>query len=68
MKEIEIKEVGSFGDDLLRARADADRIVIEAFNPWSGDTEAGFGRDASVTLTKDQARQLAAFLLEHSKP
>jgi hypothetical protein len=39
-------------------------VWIEIENPWSGDTESGFGRSASFTITKAQALELAEALLK----
>lgn len=38
------------------------RLRIEVENPWGGDTESGFGRSASIRLTKDDARKLRDYL------
>ena len=60
--KIEISQIGGAGD-VLTAEITSDGLYIECDEPWSGDTETGFGRSSAVTLNKDQARQLAAFLL-----
>ncbi len=62
-----IYEGGELEDSLTLTVFEPDRAYIRIENPWSGDTEHGFGADASFTLTKDQARELAAKLLEWAK-
>jgi hypothetical protein len=39
-------------------------LRVEINNPWSGDSESGFGSSADMKMTKEQARELAAFLLK----
>lgn len=60
---MQLIEVGGVGDT-LEFVISGKSAHIEVDNPWSGDTETGFGRSASFTLTKEQARELAAQLLK----
>lgn len=60
--KIEIRQVGGCSD-VLTAEITAEGLYIECDEPWAGDTDSGIGRSGAVTLTKEQARQLAAFLL-----
>lgn len=60
-KKLEIQQIGG-GGDVLTAEVTADGLYIECDEPWAGDTETGIGRSGAVTLTKEQARQLADFL------
>jgi hypothetical protein len=62
-KELELLEVGGM-ESALRAAVRSDSVLdITCDRPWSGDTESGFGREVTIDLTKEQARELAAFLL-----
>jgi len=62
-KELELLEVGGI-DSALRAAARSNGVLdITCDRPWAGDTESGFGREVTIDLTKEQARELAAFLL-----
>lgn len=61
-KKIQISEIGWYGDT-VEAQVCGEGVCVECDNPWSGDTESGFGRSAAVTLNKAQAHQLAQFLL-----
>lgn len=62
-RSLVIKQVGGCGDT-LEAAIRCGELYVECDEPWAGDTVSGIGRTASVTLTKDQARELAAFLLD----
>ena len=65
-RELYIEEPGTVGDNLRATVNNYDpsesKMYIEVENPWSGDTESGFGRSGSIRLSKDQARMLADFL------
>lgn len=61
-QKIEINEIGG-GGDVLTAEVASDRLYIECDEPYAGDTQTGIGRTAAVTLNREQARQLATFLL-----
>jgi hypothetical protein len=62
-RELELLEVGGV-DSALRAAVRSNGVLdITCDRPWSGDTESGFGREVTIDLTKEQARELAAFLL-----
>ena len=64
MELLKIMEEGGVDDSLTLEAHDSGRAYLEIDNPWSGDTESGIGRSTSFTLTKQQARDLAAKLLE----
>ena len=64
MELLKINEVGGVDDTLVFELHNGDTAHIEIDNPWSGDTESGFGRSTSFTLTKEQARELAGTLLK----
>lgn len=40
-----------------------DKFYIQIDNPWSGDTETGIGRTANITMSPNDAKELAAFIL-----
>lgn len=42
-------------------------LRIECTSDWCGDTETGFGASVGVTLTKEQAKELLAFLQQNVK-
>lgn len=63
MDELVLEEVGGCGDTLTASQHTDGTIYFEIDNPWSGDTVSGVGRSSSFTLTKDQAKALAAKLL-----
>lgn len=62
MDRIEIEEDGTTGDNLQASRVHSGHVVMTIENPWSGDTETGFGRSGSITLTPEQVARLVAFL------
>ena len=64
MELMKIIEVGGVDDSLALEVYDNDTACLEIDNPWDGDTRSGIGRAASFTLTKEQARSLAAKLME----
>jgi hypothetical protein len=67
MNNIRFDEEGSSTGDSFEADVNREgRLVIEIEQPWSGSTECGFGQSCAFTMTKDQARQLAAFLLQYA--
>jgi hypothetical protein len=53
----------SFLDDALEVRFWRGVFSLEVDNPFAGDTETGFGRTCHCDLTRDQAKQLAEFIL-----
>jgi hypothetical protein len=64
---IKFDEEGSTTGDSFEAEVDREgRLVIGIEQPWAGSTEYGFGQSCAFTMTKDQARQLAAFLLRYA--
>ena len=58
-----LTEESSVGDSLSLEYHEGQGLYLTVENPWSGDTETGFGNDASIKLTKEQALQLAGALL-----
>lgn len=50
-------------DEINATRHDDGSVWIEIVQPFAGDTERGLGVDANVTLSAEQAKFLAAFLL-----
>jgi hypothetical protein len=58
-------ENGTVGDNFTATgygkRGD---IALRVEEPWAGDTETGFGRVCGFTITKNQAIDLAHWLLE----
>ena len=55
----------STGDcDSLELTVGANKAWLETYEPWAGDTETGFGRGGSFTISRDQARTLAKALLD----
>lgn len=55
-------QVGSFNTlDVSRYK---DEMNIAIDEPWAGDTESGFGRNSSLTLSKAQALELAQWIFE----
>jgi len=46
---------------------DTERLNLVIDNPWSGDTETGFGRQASVEITSVDALQLGEWLIKWAK-
>lgn len=64
MELMKIMEVGGVDDSLALEVYDNDTACLEIDSPWDGDTQSGIGRTASFTLTKEQARALAAKLME----
>jgi hypothetical protein len=59
---MELKLVEPNGYDYLEASVHGRSITIEVYEPWAGDTETGFGRGGTVTLSTQQAKELAEFL------
>jgi hypothetical protein len=55
------------GSDGLEAHARGDGITLTVEEPWAGDTVSGFGRECTIRISKEQAIQLAEWLLAHSK-
>ena len=62
-----LTEERSVGNSLSLDHYVGQGLYLKVENPWSGDTETGFGNDASIKLTKEQALQLAGALLEWAK-
>ena len=50
------------GDDILEIQSYGARAWIRIDNPWSGDTESGIGRCASIALDERLVRELIVFL------
>lgn len=49
-------------NDHIEFNAYENGLNIEIENPWAGDSECGFGRDTSLTLTVKQIKELIIFL------
>ena len=64
MEDLRLEQVGSSTGDSLELRFQENTAWIEIDEPLAGDTEHGFGRSCSFTISKDQARILALTLLE----
>ena len=61
---MKIKEVGGCDDYMeFNVSDNGSNAWVEVHNPWTGDTNSGFGASAQLNLTKDQARTLAAALM-----
>lgn len=64
IEPLEIVEANSAGDNLTAQIDYKGAVAIEVSEPWSGDTEAGFGRSGAIRLTRDQALELASWLMD----
>ena len=64
MELLKINEVRGVDHTLVLESHNGYTAHIEIDNPWSGDTESGFGHSTSFTLTKEQACELAGALLK----
>ncbi len=51
-------------DPGLQAVADEFGVHVTCSDDWCGDTETGFGASVTVNLTKQQALELAKFIIE----
>jgi hypothetical protein len=61
-----IEEDDSVGNSLtVSSRVSGTDLYVEIDNPWAGDTETGFGRRATFTLSKDDARALIEYLTSY---
>ena len=58
-----LAEEGEIGDSLSLDYHEGQGLYLKVENPWSGDTETGYGREGCIKLTKDDALQLAGALL-----
>lgn len=65
--ELEIAEKSGYNNIKATVYDDDGEVYLTIDNPWAGDTETGFGRDASVSLDKEQAAELAVFLANFVK-
>jgi hypothetical protein len=66
MKTLKLYEIAGYSD-YLEATPGNQSIQIECYEPWAGDTETGFGRGGSIQLSKEQAIELASWLLTAAK-
>lgn len=62
VEKLTIEESGSAGDNLTASIDHEGSICVEVEEPWSGDTESGFGRSGAIRLTADEALELADWL------
>lgn len=65
-KIIQIEEEDSVGNSLvvgIVGKLNED-IYLEINNPWSGDSETGFGRTAQIFISDEDAIALGKFLLK----
>jgi hypothetical protein len=56
-------DTGSDGDIQIVFDNDSGEAYVSMENPWAGSTETGFGATTSITLTREQCRELTDFLL-----
>lgn len=54
------------GHDELSATRHRGTITIEIEEPWAGSTETGFGQSCSHSLSPEEARSLAQWLIRAS--
>ena len=62
-KELELLEVGCAESALRAAVCGNGLLVITCDRPWAMNTDGVFGREVTIALTKEQALELAGFLL-----
>ena len=58
-----LTEESSVDDSLTLEYHEGQGLYLTVENPWSGDTETGFGSEGCIKLTKQQALELAGALL-----
>lgn len=63
-RTLSIEEEYSVGNSIQFTEMEKNVLRVEIDNPWSGDTESGFGRTAHINLSRDGAEELLAFLTE----
>jgi hypothetical protein len=52
------------GYDHFEATLYGSTITLEIDEPWAGSTETGFGQTCTMSISLDDARALAAWLIE----
>jgi hypothetical protein len=60
-QKLQFVEVGGYDKLSLEDYGECG-LCLEIDEPYAGDTQYGIGRTSAYTLTKEQARQLAAAL------
>jgi len=63
-KNFQSEENDSVGNNLEITSYDKDAINIRIDNPWAGDTESGFGQTCAISLCRDDAIEMAKFILK----
>ena len=48
--------------DTMQLLSDGECLSITNESPWSGDTETGFGRDVTLTLSRSHVVELIGYL------
>lgn len=62
--EIEETRTGFSLGNVIEVWIRDDGAFLSIENPWAGDSETGFGQTTTISLTADQARQIAKYLID----
>lgn len=62
MRMLKIKEADCVTDDYLEVETRATYLQMGIVNPWSSDTETGFGREGHIQLQREDVQKLVAFM------
>lgn len=54
-------------DDAIEGRFYNNIICLTIEEPWAGDSETGFGRSCNVRLSREDALNLAAWLIRKAR-
>jgi len=62
MPKLKLEEANCSTGDYIEVATRDTYLQIEVSNPWSGDTETGFGREGHIQLQREDVQKLVAFM------